>query len=280
MTDGDALLAAIYHNPHDDTPRLVYADWLEENGDEARAEFIRVQCRIAALERDCSCVACVRKRGGGQHHNGPCAVDREREDLPGGRSRQSLLRYRERNLCSGHWDRWCPAAAPPPACSYGCVGPDVTVYGRRAGDVTLSFRRGFVAGVECRAEWWLAHHENLYWHPDQTVECPARCRAMRAGDDTTYESHANLVGNLHQLTRCRKCAGKGRVPRPCPPTAQPIERVTLTTWPDYADNRAYQSGMPPVVLQGLAVLWPGIVFELPERLELGPDVPIRYLPGN
>ena len=38
-----AFWAAIRANPDDDTVRLVYADWLEENGDEARAEFIRVQ---------------------------------------------------------------------------------------------------------------------------------------------------------------------------------------------------------------------------------------------
>jgi uncharacterized protein (TIGR02996 family) len=30
-------------NPDDDTPRLVFADWLQENGEEARAEFIRIQ---------------------------------------------------------------------------------------------------------------------------------------------------------------------------------------------------------------------------------------------
>src|SRR5207247_2362789 len=30
--------------PEDNTPRLVLADWLEENGDPDRAEFIRLQC--------------------------------------------------------------------------------------------------------------------------------------------------------------------------------------------------------------------------------------------
>ena len=29
----DALLGDIKDNPDDDTPRLVYADWLEERGD-------------------------------------------------------------------------------------------------------------------------------------------------------------------------------------------------------------------------------------------------------
>lgn len=42
-----ALLAAIAAHPDEDTPRLVYADWLQENGDDARAEFIRVQCELA-----------------------------------------------------------------------------------------------------------------------------------------------------------------------------------------------------------------------------------------
>jgi uncharacterized protein (TIGR02996 family) len=47
----EAFLQAIHTNPEDDTPRLVYADWLEEHGDSARAEFIRVQCEKARLPR-------------------------------------------------------------------------------------------------------------------------------------------------------------------------------------------------------------------------------------
>ncbi len=48
--DGTLLLRAILDNPAEDTPRLVFADWLEENGQGERAEFIRVQCEIARLE--------------------------------------------------------------------------------------------------------------------------------------------------------------------------------------------------------------------------------------
>jgi uncharacterized protein (TIGR02996 family) len=47
MTDEEALLAAIIANPDDDLPRLVYADWLDENGQPDRAEFIRVQIELA-----------------------------------------------------------------------------------------------------------------------------------------------------------------------------------------------------------------------------------------
>src|SRR5262245_12784273 len=43
MTESAALLAAIIANPGEDTPRLAYADWLDENGEPARARCIRLQ---------------------------------------------------------------------------------------------------------------------------------------------------------------------------------------------------------------------------------------------
>jgi uncharacterized protein (TIGR02996 family) len=48
MTPDEAFLEAIRDAPDDDTPRLVYADWLEEHGD-PHGEFIRVQCALARL---------------------------------------------------------------------------------------------------------------------------------------------------------------------------------------------------------------------------------------
>ncbi|MBA4063413.1 MAG: hypothetical protein C0501_06815 [Isosphaera sp.] len=62
MSDEPALLAAIAAAPDEDTPRLAYADWLDENrpdpgpspaaGPSARAEFVRAQCRLAAAAAD------------------------------------------------------------------------------------------------------------------------------------------------------------------------------------------------------------------------------------
>ena len=49
MTDND-FLEAIVANPTDDVPRQIYADWLEEHGENERAEFIRIQCELAELE--------------------------------------------------------------------------------------------------------------------------------------------------------------------------------------------------------------------------------------
>jgi uncharacterized protein (TIGR02996 family) len=57
-----ALLAAIVAHPEEDTPRLVYADWLDEHADalpearrasaRAKAEYIRLQCAHARHHTD------------------------------------------------------------------------------------------------------------------------------------------------------------------------------------------------------------------------------------
>jgi uncharacterized protein (TIGR02996 family) len=60
MSDREALLAAIRSAPDDDLPRLVYADWLEENAESLRSEesvwardrasFIRAQIEASRAE--------------------------------------------------------------------------------------------------------------------------------------------------------------------------------------------------------------------------------------
>ena len=42
MSERAALAAAVAASPDDDLPKLVLADWLDENGDPARAEFVRL----------------------------------------------------------------------------------------------------------------------------------------------------------------------------------------------------------------------------------------------
>ncbi len=44
------FLRTIIADPLDDTPRLVFADWLSDHGLEERAELIRLQCRMYQLE--------------------------------------------------------------------------------------------------------------------------------------------------------------------------------------------------------------------------------------
>src|SRR4051794_12165161 len=75
----EAFLRDIIEHPDDDAPRLRFADWLQDHGDPARAEFIRVQCELARVP-------------------GPYG------GTPG--SRREQLRDRENELLGRHGDRW------------------------------------------------------------------------------------------------------------------------------------------------------------------------------
>ncbi len=55
MDQADAFLRAIAADPADDAPRLIFADWLDDRGDEAdraQAEFIRVQYALGETPLD------------------------------------------------------------------------------------------------------------------------------------------------------------------------------------------------------------------------------------
>ena len=47
-TEPDGFLTRIREQPDDDGPRLIYADWLDEQND-PRGEFIRTQLALARL---------------------------------------------------------------------------------------------------------------------------------------------------------------------------------------------------------------------------------------
>ena len=52
MTAEDGFLRAIRERPDDETARLVYADWLDEQGDPqslARASYLRTHAELAGL---------------------------------------------------------------------------------------------------------------------------------------------------------------------------------------------------------------------------------------
>src|SRR5687768_10081460 len=73
MSDREALLAAIRANPDDDTPRLVFADWLDEHEPDPRpgrgkakssspsawASLVRAQCEFERLRDDGSAAAAL-----------------------------------------------------------------------------------------------------------------------------------------------------------------------------------------------------------------------------
>ena len=65
-SDREAFMQAILDAPDDDTPRLIFADWLDEHGEAERAEFIRVQCELAKHPgMNCGVMYCSERDAGG-----------------------------------------------------------------------------------------------------------------------------------------------------------------------------------------------------------------------
>lgn len=159
-TDSDmraAFLASIIETPGDDVPRLIYADWLEDHGEELRAEFIRVQVELQKPFR-----------------NGPGAVERCREMVAREHEIMSMAR--------GDTPIWADWAGPAARCLssvLGFAGRDECLLLRRGlvaeGDECLLFRRGFVAEVHCPLAAWLEHGpEVVRAHPVEVIHLTDR----------------------------------------------------------------------------------------------------------
>jgi uncharacterized protein (TIGR02996 family) len=65
----NAFLRSILANPDDDAPRLIYADWLDEQGDADRAEFIRLQVRLARMPSSDADWASIKSRAEELQHD-------------------------------------------------------------------------------------------------------------------------------------------------------------------------------------------------------------------
>jgi uncharacterized protein (TIGR02996 family) len=108
MSTDRAILTDVIEHPDDDAPRLVFADWLDEHGDPARAEFIRAQCEL-------------------QH-------------LPDESDRRTALEVLERQLLARHAADWAQPRPAFPATIPTREGDDQESY-------WSVFRRGFLEGV-------------------------------------------------------------------------------------------------------------------------------------
>lgn len=145
MTDQAALLAAILHKPEDNAPRLVYADHLDERGDHARAEFIRVQIGL---------------------HAGPDGYPREIDVPEAGRlrwrGRVLWLAKRERDLWAAHWPVW-GLEVPGPWTPHGVDGTAVLLSAPdNSTTARVEFRRGFVASIRLDTAAFLAAAAGLF----------------------------------------------------------------------------------------------------------------------
>lgn len=145
-----AFIASICTDPGDDTPRLVFADWLQERGEEDLAEFIRLQVELANLESEWD---------GGR---------REKHELRDWLKKQEFalvwVRNYRRDWFPGIPDGWPTKFDRPTTWA----------------SPTAFVSRGFVSRLSCDADTFLKHADALIWHPGQTRPCPPTAQPITA----------------------------------------------------------------------------------------------------
>lgn len=122
MTDTErSLLTAVCAAPADDLPRLIAADWFEENGETERAEWIRLQCQIASIGE-------------------PTGEDRKEVDDRW--EAYDRMRHRSFEMLCDNSRRWFGERYVPYADSVLGTHRLNTIYGNDA-DIQIDVRRGF-----------------------------------------------------------------------------------------------------------------------------------------
>ncbi len=250
MTDLDLIRRAVLARPGDVTPRLVYADWLDDRGDPGDAEwaeFIRVQCELAAAAANplavCSFPAtrCNTNSVGQWAHAADCPLGE--------------LRRRERELRTNlqNWWRWVePIQAQWPSRVLGDLDSngfsDDYAWGCR-------FRRGFVdelrvptldvlLGGACgrcgpphgpkSGRVWAGQESPGYDENEYTCATCGRSSGV-------YGHYAH--GRMHcPEGECPECAGTGRAPGIVAAVfaAHPVTRVVVADLePDLSPEAGY-----------------------------------------
>jgi uncharacterized protein (TIGR02996 family) len=257
MSDRAAFIRAICEQPTDDTVRLVFADWLEEHDEPARAEFIRVQVKLA------------KKPVGCHRHAKECPrYGLWRTRFPGTFSAcvtcakcwPKFLYHRQEQLWNfgapGHWSVDDPL---PFAHCIRCIDEESISGSLAVYDPIAIYRRGFIDQITCSAADWLTHCDLLYWHPSQTAECPT-CE----GEGWVIDRDGHVTNWTRE--RCPHC-NAGRLPRPCPETAHPLTSVVLTGLAEWDTMTEWFSETERCQVMRDGTMrddrWPGIEFTLP-----------------
>lgn len=176
MSEREGLLAAILANPEADLPRLVYADWLDENGESERAEFIRLQIEKSKLIADKACAAYESGRCCRSTECTLCPIHRRENDL--------FLSLRQK-----------PGWFEPVEYEHYC-SPGVEA-GMKLACVV---RRGFVSEVHAPLSWLIGGTcpECQFWAADYSrpiEESHQHCRTCRGKKRT--------AGHLGELVKCQ-----------------------------------------------------------------------------
>jgi uncharacterized protein (TIGR02996 family) len=250
VTEREALDRAVLEHPEDDVPRLAMASWLDDNGEQDRAEFVRVQVELSRMN----------DYGGGK------AYGEKRDEL----------RSRELALFAAHGAEWFgPEARMTPSTADSSWHPDdyrivpargfpahwYGTWSKWVGGVMSYEERSAYACAVCGnapdEDGHIEHGRGCFVHSDDgggsswidlpnNGRIPGACETLswRKGWDMECGACKGKGGwsTGPHAEDCRWCHGSGRVDRPVPSGAVPLETVTLTTIPTrfYKDSATWK----------------------------------------
>lgn len=145
MYTKEDFMRKILVQPEEDTPRLVYADFLEERCDEPlRARLIRVQCRLSTINNQDTKTTYI------------ADIEELKE-----------LRKQEKELLSSgrvfDWIHFIQCMSGMPEVNY--LGGGVCKFwydSSRQPELYATWRRGFVESLTCTAEDWVRHSGGIW----------------------------------------------------------------------------------------------------------------------
>jgi len=267
---GTDLLAAILAAPADDNVRLVYADYLQEQGASSRAEFIRVQVELARGPEgiDCERIFSEASSSGAEHWS--CALAPELALPPVGATVTARLNSPQSGwltvtgaVCAWSKTREFAFAVGARADPWR---PELT---RREGELLPAFlkalrtryrvgmeftcSRGFANAVMCTAADWFAHAAAITAsHPIERVTLTTTpVVGGRFGANTPIT--AELLGDVwpgiaFTLPPVKAPAAPPAPPQPALPVTHRIRLDRVPRTPPQAEVEGYarEGGLVPV----------------------------------
>ena len=177
MTEQESFIRAICENPYDDTPRLIFADWLEERGnDPERAAFIRGQIELESLPEPAELTVGVYgpKQGSVDWNRVVCTACRELDE---GECRYHQVKRTVDDL----WWSFYPHTTPCRIPDWMCLFPEYSteIFNQHHKKCTraclplgnplglpFTWTRGFAGSVDCWLEAWMQYgHEAVQRAP-------------------------------------------------------------------------------------------------------------------
>jgi uncharacterized protein (TIGR02996 family) len=175
-----AFLRDIIEHPENDTPRLIYADWLEENGQADRGQLIRLQCRYVNLYQHYI-----------NHH-----------DAKVGNCEECNESHRVSELLTSY--PYAARIGEPMACADDCplnLFPNMQKeLSQKRVSVYWTWQRGFILDFRCTWLDWINYGPVLAsWHPIESVRIGNAVPAIEGSDFVVVGERVYGGGNQGDL---------------------------------------------------------------------------------